>query len=107
MLALQLGLTLALLAVCAFIPGFFFIRRLRWSPMEKLCGSVGLSLILVYLVFFAVHAFAPGMEAAVSYGFSALSIVLIFFTRKDSVELFQSFRIRQVMKGFSFLLFWA
>ena len=50
MLALQVALVLALLLVCAFTPGFFFVRRLPWSPMEKLCGSIGLSLLLLYLV---------------------------------------------------------
>ena len=49
MLFAQLALTLLSLIVCAFAPGFFLVRRLRWSPLEKLCGAVGLSLILVWL----------------------------------------------------------
>ena len=43
----QLALTLIILFVCCFAPGFFFVRRLHWSAMEKLSGSVGLSFILV------------------------------------------------------------
>ena len=54
-----LALLLALLLVCSFTPGFFFIRRLRWTPREKLCGSVGLSLILVYLAAWAIYCFGP------------------------------------------------
>jgi hypothetical protein len=42
MLLFQLGLLLLLLPVCSFAPGFFFIRKLRWNPLEKLCGSIGL-----------------------------------------------------------------
>ena len=45
MLLLELVLTFGLLAVCSFTPGFFFVRRLRWTPLEKLCGSIGLSLV--------------------------------------------------------------
>ena len=47
MLLCQLGLLLLLLPVCSFAPGFFFVRKLQWSPLEKLCGSLGLSLILL------------------------------------------------------------
>ncbi|MGH9674296.1 MAG: hypothetical protein ACRD44_14035 [Bryobacteraceae bacterium] len=58
MLIVQIGLALALLAVCCFTPGFFFVRRLRWSPLEKLCGSVALSLILVYLAAWGIYCFS-------------------------------------------------
>ena len=59
MLALEVLLVLVLLVVCGFAPGFFFIRRLRWSPMEKLCGSIGASFALLYLVFGTVYLFTP------------------------------------------------
>ena len=45
----------ALLLVCCFAPGFFFVRRLRWNPLEKLCGSIGLSLILIYLASWGIY----------------------------------------------------
>ena len=35
MLAAQSVLLLPLLIVFCFAPGFFLIRRLRWTPMEK------------------------------------------------------------------------
>src|SRR6266508_2652826 len=41
---LEILLTLLLLVVCSFSPGYFFIRRLPWSGLEKLCGSIALSL---------------------------------------------------------------
>ena len=40
---------LAILAVCSFAPGFYFVRRFAWSGLEKLCGSIALSLILLWL----------------------------------------------------------
>ena len=60
MLFAQLALTLLSLIVCAFAPGFFLIRRLRWSPMEKFCGAVGLSLILVWLAAWVLYLAVPG-----------------------------------------------
>ena len=55
MLLYQLGLLLLLLPVCSFAPGFFFLRKLRWNPLEKLCGSIGLSLILLYLASWGIY----------------------------------------------------
>jgi hypothetical protein len=50
MLAAQLGLSLILLTVRSFAPGFIAVRRLAWNPRDKLCGSTGLSLVVLYLV---------------------------------------------------------
>ena len=39
MLFPQLLLTLLLLVVCSFAPGFFFVRRLRWKgPTYRISG---------------------------------------------------------------------
>src|SRR5438309_1133585 len=46
-LLLEILLTLVLLVVCCFAPGFYFVRRFAWSGLEKLCGSIALSLTLV------------------------------------------------------------
>lgn len=70
MLAAQLGLSLILLAMCSFTPGFIAIRRLRWRPLEKLCGSIALSLIVLYLVCFGAYCFAPRWLTVVCRGFS-------------------------------------
>ena len=58
MLFPQLLLTLVLLVVCSFAPGFFFVRRLRWSGLEKLCGSIALSLALLWLASWGIYLFA-------------------------------------------------
>ena len=55
----QLLLTLVLLVVCSFAPGFFFVRRLRWSGLEKLCGSIALSLVLLWLASWGIYILAP------------------------------------------------
>jgi len=110
MLALQLALVLVLLVVCSFAPGFFFIRHLRWSPMEKLCGSIGLSLILLYLSFGAVYCLTPsGKEVPRVFCvvISTACLALGLASRRDLVRLFHSFRVRRVLMGYCFLLIWT
>jgi len=102
--AFQLGLVLALLAVCTFTPGFFFLRRLRWSPMEKLCGSIGLSLILLYLASWAYYCLAPGSEEPAFWCISVGSVALGVLARRDLLGLVQSFSVRRALLGYSILL---
>jgi hypothetical protein len=110
MLVLECGLALILLTICGFAPGFFLLRRLRWNPMEKLCGSIGLSLVLIYLAFGIVYCLTPagaemphGVLVLISVGCSAL----LFAIRRDVRLLFSSFRVRQALLGFSFLVLWT
>ena len=109
MLALQLVLAMALLVICGFIPGFFLIRRFRWSPMEKLCGSVGASLVLVYLAFWAIYLFSPvGETPSKLLAFVSIACLgLAVAVRRELVRLLRSFQVRQALGGFSFLLVWT
>ena len=100
----QLLLLLPLLVICSFFPGFYLIRRLQWTPLEKLCGAIGLSLILVYLAVWAIYCFGP-LEQRPAYGcVIAAAIVLTALSWPDAEVLFGSFRIRQTLGGFAFLL---
>src|SRR6202140_381814 len=110
MLALELLLAMVLLVVCGFPAGFFLTRNLRWSPMEKLCGSIGASYGLLYLAFGTIYQLTPvGAEiprkllALVSTGALGLGFVI----RRDFVRLFRSFRVRQTVAGFCFLFVWT
>src|SRR5580658_6425518 len=107
MLAAQLGLTLLLLAVCSFAPGFIAIRRLRWSPLEKLCGSIALSLIVLYLVCFGAYCFAPGALTGVCRAFAAASVLLGLLAWKDIRRVVRSYGARQALAGYGFLLAWT
>lgn len=110
MLALEVLLAVSLLIVCGFGSGFFLVRRLRWTPMEKLCGSIGASLIICYLFFVAVYLLGPkgtGVSRAALASFSAGSAGLIVLARRDLASLFHSTRVRQTLKGFSFLALWT
>jgi hypothetical protein len=107
MLAAQLGLTLLLLAVCSFAPGFIAVRRLPWNPLEKLCGSIGLSLIVLYLVCFGAYCLAPGSLTAVCRAFAAASVLMGVLAWKDIRRLVCSYGARQALAGYGFLLAWT
>jgi hypothetical protein len=112
MLLYQLGLLLLLLPVCCFAPGFFFVRRLRWNPLEKLCGSIGLSLILIYLAtwgIYCVGARGNGMPIH-PLPFVAVSLVCAAMGAacwSDIVRLLRTRPVRRALAGFGFLLLWT
>jgi hypothetical protein len=110
MLVLELFLAMVLLVVCGFPAGFYLTRNLRWSPMEKLCGSIGASYGLLYLVFGAIYVLTPvGVEIPRMWlaFVSVASLGLGFAVRRDFVRLLGSFRVRQAVAGFAFLLVWT
>jgi 4-amino-4-deoxy-L-arabinose transferase-like glycosyltransferase len=107
MLAAQLGLSLILLAVCSFAPGFIAVRRLPWNPLEKLCGSIALSLIVLYLVCFGAYCLAPGYLTAVCRSSAAASVLLGLLAWKDIRRLVRSYGARQALEGYGFLLAWT
>ena len=109
MLLLQLVLTFGLLAVCAFTPGFFFVRRFRWTPLEKLCGSIGLSLVMLFLASWLVYLSTSGdaSERVPFWCVSAVSVALGIAARRDIARLFHVSRVRQATGAYGFLLLWT
>ena len=110
MLVLEVLLAVFFLIACSFAPGFFFVRRLRWTAMEKLCASVGASLILCYLSFVAVYLVSQegrDVSRPVLCCFSACSLAFCVFARRDIARLLHSFRVRQTLQAFCFLLLWT
>ncbi len=104
MLLAQLCFLLALLVICSFVPGFFFVRRLRWTPLEKLCGSIGLSMALVYLAAWTIYCFGPGNSRS-AFAVIALAIVgQAFLVRSDVRRFAGILRIRQAVPGYAVLL---
>src|SRR5450631_2778211 len=107
MLAFQLPLAIVLLVVCSFPAGFLLTRKLRWSPMEKLCGSIGASFILLYLVFGIIYCLTPAGAEMLRRLLALVSLVSLglgIAAWGDIARLFSSFRVRQAVAGFSFLL---
>ena len=108
MITFEILLAVALLVICGFAPGFFFIRHFRWSPMEKLCGSLGASFALIYLVFTAVYDLSPNEVPSKYFALvSAVFLAMGFAARRDVVRLFGSLRVRRSVTGFFFLLGWT
>ena len=87
-----------LLALCGFAPGFYLLRRLRWSPMEKLCGSVGLSLALLYLASWLVFWLGPSDGRIHPLPYAAVTLacaVLAAAARKDAARLWHAPAVRR------------
>jgi hypothetical protein len=49
-----------LTTACSFGPGLLLVGKLRWSPLERLCGAVAASFIVTYLVCFALFILRLG-----------------------------------------------
>ncbi len=103
-LLLQLLLTLVLLAVCSFAPGFLFVRRLRWSGLEKLCGSVALSLVLLWLAAWGIFISA---QPALYYVLAAACAVAAIVVARDALRWVRALRVRRALAGYAFLLAWT
>lgn len=99
----SVALLLVLLPVCTFAPGFFFVRRLAWNPLEKLCGSIGLSLILLYLAMWGIFCFGPHDERIACWAVACGAAILGGLAWKDAWRLLRTFRVRQAVRWFGVL----
>ncbi len=78
--------------------------------MEKLCGSIGASLGILYLVFGTIYCLTPAgaeMPRRLLALVSLASLGLCIAAWGDIARLLRSFRVRQAVAGFSFLLLWT
>jgi len=108
MLVLHLALLLCLLQLCSLAPGFYCLRKLPWSPLEKLCGSVGLSLVLLYLASWGIYCFVPrGASGPFFAAVPLLCLVLAILARQDLSRLLRSLRVRRAVLGYAFLFLWT
>src|SRR3954463_4838880 len=94
------GGLLCVLAICSFCPGFFILRRFRWTPLEKLTGSVGLSLLLQYQAVWATYCFGPRDQRPVYRAIVAVAAILGVLAWRDTAALFRTFRVRQTVLVF-------
>jgi hypothetical protein len=99
-----LCILIPLLAVSCFFPGFLIVRRLRWTPLEKLCGAVGLSVLLLYLAAWATYCFGPHDQRPVFRGIAVAAALCGVFCWRDTVRLFRAFRVRQTALAFAAFL---
>src|SRR2546430_2727587 len=107
MLLVHSAAALPLLGLCTFAPGFFVVRRLRWSALEKLCGAVAISLILLWLVAWGVYIAAPAVLPVAGSVVALVCLGLLTSSWRDVLTLLASIRVRRAVLGFAFLLGWT
>ena len=105
MLALGLLALLVLMAVCCFVPGFVLVRKLRWTPGEKICGSIAASLVILYLAVFLIYLLWAPMW--MYWVLSAAIALCGIFVWRDLWNLMRPAGVRRLLAGFGFLFLWA
>jgi hypothetical protein len=93
-----------LILLCGIAPGLLVVRRLRWSPLEKLCGAVAASFIITYLASFSLFCFnaPPGAYQAVS----AVYAVIAILNFRQFLLFFRFHQTRKVLLAFFLVLLW-
>jgi hypothetical protein len=95
------AILLALQLVATTIgPGLLLVRRLRLSPLEKLCTAVAASVTLQYLWQFTsrITLSAPRWTAVLGV---AIALTCLIAARRDALRLLHNRRIRQAVVAFS------
>src|SRR4051794_1137066 len=98
-------LVLPLSLVFSIGPGFFFVRRFRWGPLEKLTGSIALSLILLFALTFA--AYLVGLSRPAYYVIGIALGTLTVASIRDAVAFARQRAARQTVLAFALLLAWT
>jgi hypothetical protein len=101
LLALKLA---CLLPVCCVGPGLLIVSRLRWSPMEKLCGAFAASFIAIYLVSFAFFCLNAPVWAY--WATSSLFAVMGLVGWRAARLLLANHQTRRVILAFAVVLAW-
>lgn len=104
MIFAQAVLTVALLLLGALSPGLFFIRYLRWRPLETLCGSVALSFLLLYLASLVIYALE--LSSGWAYLPTALGALAALVCAGDLRRLWRHRESRATLLAFLALFFW-
>jgi hypothetical protein len=101
----HLILTIAAFALSCFGPGFFLVRKTRWSVEEKTAASIALSLLFLYLASFLV--FALGLPAALHDGILVLCTLLTFACGQDLLRFLRSREARSLLAWFGIVCLWS
>lgn len=96
-----------LLAVCTVGPGLFFVRRLRWTPVETLCASVAASLIFVALGSMAIFWLNLSAIGAMHWALSAVCLVLSALAWPDARRLWRRAQVRRTLSVLLIVWLWT
>src|SRR3954462_11007008 len=93
---------LLILPPSCFIPGFFLLRRRRFTAAEMICASIAVSLIVVYLCAWTIYLLK--LNRSWCWGFGALWLVLACGCAADLRRFLCKPRVRHIVVGFGFIL---
>ena len=99
--------TFALVGLSVTVPGFALLRllKLRWDPLEKLAGSVALSLILIYL--WAFGAFLMELPRWTAYAVTLVILVAAAWSWPEARRMFAVRRVQTVIVPLALLALWV
>src|SRR5262245_13336888 len=103
MLALQIPLLLLALSASSLGPGLWVVRRWPLRPLERLCVSVGTSLLGVAVWAALVYGVRIDWQAS-SILLFCLSAGALLAAGRDVATLCHDRRVRQALVGFGLLL---
>lgn len=95
----------ALLAVSGLGPGLWILRRCHWQPLETLCGSIGLSFLMLY--FWAWTGSLTGFLPLFASVWTLLAVVLTLVVRRDIVDLWRENSVRTAVLAWLGVLVWV
>src|SRR6202051_3502986 len=86
-------------------PGLIFLRGFRWNPLEKIAGSIALSLTLLGGLTFAVYS--TGLPSASYFAVTVIAAALTLAAPPDWRRLLRSPRVRRTIAPFCLLVAWT
>jgi hypothetical protein len=104
-LAAALAAVLLLATVACFGPGWFFVRRLKWQPLEQIGASIALSLLLLFLVSFGLYWLGgPAWASGAALAACGLATAASW---RDTRRLWQSPLVRRTVWSWLGLVAWT
>jgi hypothetical protein len=91
-----------LLPVCALAPGWLALRRMSLRPLERLAASIGVSLILLYLVSMAFFWIGAPRAAYYLAALACFCVAISVCRNRSRV----SRRLRSIGSGYAVLVLW-
>ncbi len=96
---------LALTAIVGFGPGWFIVRRFRWTPLESVAASIGLSLVLLFVASFT--AYWAGAPDWIAWAISAAAAALTAASWRDTRRLWRRAIVRRTAFALAGLVVWT
>lgn len=101
----QFVAVLLLLIVCSLGPGLVLLRSMRCSPVERLCLAVAVSIVILYLIAFAIYIFE--LPTPSFFAVSAFSAICLIGSIDELKSIWRSRYARHTIFAFLFLFVWA